>query len=566
MTEIRLGLAFVFDERGRMGRPRPGLRRHAGCCPSRFGCDTKMSVDSPSSHDFSLEAGDQESTMPDAASWRRARRRRRSSPSAWQRRVDRIARGVRFFLTGSFPAWIRYHRQHLITAAISFMLHLVVALLMALYILPSTVTDGLFALLVTPVPEEEHVPVELTEIVQPEALKDLDLDSTLQQVAEVIDESSRDVSALDMARDMELEIIPVESDFELLAKVGELGGRSGFGRQAALQKYGGNVESEKAVNAGLKWLQKIQREDGSWSFGEPGAGASPGNMRTTDMGATAMALLCFLGAGHTHRSPGPYQKTVDRGLDYLLENAQIDGGVADLRGNYQGNSGMYVQGIATICVCEAHAMEPRDRKLTQLLRQAVTFIQKAQNRKDGGWRYEPGQRGDTSVVGWQIMALQSAKSSGLSVSSTMQAASRFLDSVEVDDGAQYRYTARAQTSDVMTSVGLLCRMYMGWRRKNKALKRGVAHLAAIGPSRNNLYYNYYATQVIHHFGGNYWKKWNVVMRKYLVDTQIQEGPATGSWAPSGPHSSAGGQIYQTTLSLLTLEVYYRYLPIYRKLE
>ena len=118
----------------------------------------------------------------------------------------------------------------------------------------------------------------------------------------------------------------------------------------------------------------------------------------------------------------------------------------------------------------------------------------------------------------------------------------------------------------MTAVGLLCRMYMGWRRKNDALQRGVAHLSAIGPSSSNIYYNYYATQVIHHFGGEYWTKWNAVMRKHLVDSQIQEGPAAGSWAPRGAHSGAGGQIYETTLSLLTLEVYYRHLPIYRELK
>ena len=525
-----------------------------------------MSTNKTSSSDFPITVDDRESVMQNVASRRKARRRR-DAPAVWQLWISRRAAAIHQFVTTTLPTWIRYHRQHLITGVMSFMLHLVIALVMTFYILPSAATDGLYTLLVTPVPDREPEFVELTEVVQPELLEDHNLNSTLQQVAEVIDETSRDVSALDMARDMELEIVPVESDFEALAKVGELGGRSGFGRQALLQKYGGSVESEKAVNAGLHWLQEIQHGDGSWSFGDPGPSASPGALGTTDMGATAMALLCFLGSGHTHRSSGPWQVTVRTGLDYLTENASIERGAGDLRGDYQGNAGMYVQGIAAICVCEAHVLEPRDRKLTRLARQAVRFIQDAQNRKDGGWRYKPGDSGDTSVVGWQLMALQSAKCGGIPVSSkTMQGARQFLDSVEADDGAQYRYRPQSNANETMTSVGLLCRMYMGWRRSNDALERGVAGLSAIGPIRNNIYYNYYATQVIHHFGGDYWPKWNAEMRKHLVSTQIQDGPATGSWQARGPHSAAGGQIYQTALSLLTLEIYYRHLPIYRELQ
>ena len=33
----------------------------------------------------------------------------------------------------------------------------------------------------------------------------------------------------------------------------------------------------------------------------------------------------------------------------------------------------------------------------------------------GGWRYAPRQAGDTSVTGWQLMALKSGQMAGLSV-------------------------------------------------------------------------------------------------------------------------------------------------------
>jgi len=57
-----------------------------------------------------------------------------------------------------------------------------------------------------------------------------------------------------------------------------------------------------------------------------------------------------------------------------------------------------------------------------------------------------------------------------------------------------------------------------------------------------------------------------VMRDQLVATQIKDGAGAGSWNVTDPHGGAGGRIYQTALSLLTLEVYYRHLPIYRRFD
>jgi len=115
-------------------------------------------------------------------------------------------------------------------------------------------------------------------------------------------------------------------------------------------------------------------------------------------------------------------------------------------------------------------------------------------------------------------------------------------------------------------VGLLCRMYLGWKKEHPALERGVQRLSQNGPSEGNVYYNYYATQVMHHFGGELWEKWNKVMRERLIATQSKNDHEAGSWFFKGGDHGAerGGRLYITSLCCMTLEVYYRHLPIYGK--
>jgi hypothetical protein len=79
-----------------------------------------------------------------------------------------------------------------------------------------------------------------------------------------------------------------------------------------------------------------------------------------------------------------------------------------------------------------------------------------------------------------------------------------------------------------------------------------------------MYYNYYATQFMHHYGGYEWENWNEKMRDWLVTTQEQHGHAAGSWMPGTRWSSHGGRLYMTTMAIMTLEVYYRHLPLYQR--
>ena len=339
---------------------------------------------------------------------------------------------------------------------------------------------------------------------------------------------------------------------------GGLEGRSR--RQSIAFSRGATPESEAAVERGLNWLVAHQFNNGSWHFDfTQDGGACNGYCRNpgtngSSTGATAMALLAFYGAGYTHRA-GPHQEPLNRGLYYLVRRMlQTEHG-----GDLQEGT-MYAQGLSTIALCEAYAMSG-DEDLRPYAEQAIRFILYAQDKKGGGWRYSPGEPGDTTMHGWQLMALKSASLAGLSVPSpAWHRAGDFLDSVQADGGAAYGYRT-PQRLPTTSAVGLLCRMYMGWD-KREALARGVSNLERAGPSKTNIYYDYYATQVMHHYGGSPWKRWNAKMRDYLIATQAAVGHEAGSWHFEDQHGDVGGRLYTTAMAVMTLEVYYRYMPLY----
>lgn len=373
---------------------------------------------------------------------------------------------------------------------------------------------------------------------------------------------------------------------DLLAREGlqagnALSGRGEASRGQLVSRFGGNRESEAAVALALKWLAKHRMSDGGWTMQLGSVAgckcANAGELPGTRIAATGLALLPFLGAGQTHRE-GEYRAVVREGIYYLIRQMRISplgGGL-----NEPGGS-MYSHGIASIALCEAYAMTG-DKALQAPAQQAVNFICRVQDPLGGGWRYMPFQPGDTSVVGWQIMALKSALYGRLQVDQgVLRRASAFLDSVQMEEGAIYGYTYPASGA-ATTAIGLLCRMHLGWSKDTPALQRGVALLSQTGPSMSEMYYNYYATQVLRHWEGPVWTKWNQQLRDYLVATQAMKGHERGSWFIPGsktpfaqgspfPNDSesercarTGGRLYCTAMATMILEVYYRHMPIYTK--
>jgi hypothetical protein len=355
-------------------------------------------------------------------------------------------------------------------------------------------------------------------------------------------------------------------------------GRSGATKNQLLQVGGGNAESERAVARGLAWLARQQRQDGSWVF--------DGGSKEEVIAATGLALLPFLGAGETHKN-GKYTKTVRSGLEYLIKNCPLSGPNA---GKFTGSGNMYAQAIGTLALCEAYGMTKDKSLLLQPAQAAINFIQRAQG-ANGSWGYSAGNTGDTSIVGWQVQALQAARLGKDIVvdKKVIDNAIKFLNIAGAGSlKSMYGYNdnAGAGPATALTAVGLLCRYYIdGWSPDNAGMAQGVAGLMRRAPKSGgkgkdkvpDMYYYYYATQVVHFFEGDEWKTWNEGpkqadgtrkggMRDILVDLQEKKAGANeGSWEPdSNWIGRSCGRLGTTAMCLLTLEVYYRHLPLYKR--
>lgn len=342
--------------------------------------------------------------------------------------------------------------------------------------------------------------------------------------------------------------------------------------QLATQR-GGSEQTEKAVRAALGWLAEAQSENGGWDASRFGSGHERvvlghnrgGAGAEADTGVTGLALLAFLGNGHSHQH-GSYRNEVARGLEYLRQRQRADG---SLFGDAQLFARTYCHSMATLAVCEAYAMT-NDSRLDALARAATTYSLAMQHPTDGGWRYRRGDTGDTSQLGWQLMALKSAELVGIEVPDvTWTRIERFLRRVKRGNaGGLASYRPDGPASRTMTAEAWFCHQLLQVDRSGTlnpdSIREAIESLSKELPSpgNRNLYYWYYATLALQqnqdHSPGSAeaWESWNHALTTALLTTQENDG----SWNADTVWGGYGGKVYTTALSALCLEVYYRYKP------
>jgi hypothetical protein len=345
--------------------------------------------------------------------------------------------------------------------------------------------------------------------------------------------------------------------------LGSFYGRDIEDKALLLHEGGGNQRSEEAVARGLEWLAQHQSASGGWytdDFPKSGKCNCGGVGGKYDIAGTAFGLLPFLGAGYIP-GEGKYATTVQKGLAYLLKHQKTDGNFSD---------SAYENALATTAVCEAYGLT-HAKILKVPAQNAVNYIVRAQS-SNGSWGYSAPNKGDLSVTGWQFTALKTAFYAGLNVPlGVFDKATAFINSVADPSGVGYGYNAPGAAPST-SATGLLCREFLGWGPHHPLLTRGVNQLALpqnlpVSKEQSPLYFVYYSTQVMHHFGGKTWETWNPKVRDFLLDTQDQGtdpkfAHQKGSWTPpDGEYGKTGGRIMYTALAVITLEVYYYSVPL-----
>lgn len=339
---------------------------------------------------------------------------------------------------------------------------------------------------------------------------------------------------------------------ELPTPIEDFAQRDPAARDELLEEMGGNEETERAVARALEWLKRHQEPDGRWSSRRNGGSVD------ADAAMTGLALLTYLGAGHTHQEEGPYRASVDRGIRWILGRANGRGDLRESRTAGVAADTMYGQTIATVALCEAYAMT-RDPELAPLAQRAVTFVLDAAARARQG-RVAPE---DTAVIGWLVMTVESARRAGFQPpADVVESARAWLESVASPrGGGRYSYSRGDVPSPAMTAEAMFVQQLLGHGASEPRMQESAEFIAATPPSWSGgapTHHWYYATLALFQQQGPTWTSWNEALTRELLAHQRSDGADDGSWDPQDRWSQAGGRVYQTAVCALSLEVYYRY--------
>jgi len=373
---------------------------------------------------------------------------------------------------------------------------------------------------------------------------------------------------------------PVVLLLATLAAAGPLtAGRTGESRAKLLRARGGNAATEDAVAKALAWLALHQTEEGYWDAdgfdrvhgcdcdGKGSGWHGEPVPCPFDREVTALALLAFLGAGHTHRD-GPYREQVGRALAWL-------------RGAGAGGT-LFGEAYATQAFAEAFDLTG-DTELRDAAAAGVAALLEARQPR-GAWRYFRAAVSDVPTTTAAVVALRVAEDASLEVDGAYKApALALLDGLvdretgRVDylpEAAKLGYTpttanaasallvrsrlgqARDQP-EVALSLKALAKRRPKWSIKYKRMKvQGVERVVQIGYLEH--YYWWHGTEALVRLGGPDWRSWNAALKKALLPHQEKEGHSAGSWDPEGTYGKVGGRVFSTALCALMLESYYRY--------
>jgi hypothetical protein len=315
-----------------------------------------------------------------------------------------------------------------------------------------------------------------------------------------------------------------------------------------------NKKSADAVKKGLDYLAKAQTADGNW-INQPDGAAYPVSM-------ASLAGMAFLANGNTPNR-GPYADNVRKTVQYLLNNARANGLIAGP--NEEMGRPMYGHGFAMLFLASCYGMETdeRNRKaMRTVIENAITLTARGQSAA-GGWTYRPGDGDEGSVTVTQIQGLRAAQNAGFTVpKGTISEAVKYLERCRCPDGGIRYSLDSGPPSRPAISCAALATLYNAGEYESKLADDLLAYVTKLfdlnkgnfNITGHDFYTNLYASQAIYQTGDKNWDNYFPPIRDHLLKTQNRDGSWDGDVGP----------IFGTSVSLVILQLPYKFLPIYQR--
>ncbi len=315
-------------------------------------------------------------------------------------------------------------------------------------------------------------------------------------------------------------------------------------------RYGAKVPPEVKMiyERGLNYLAANQLEDGSWSG-------------RNQNGITGLALMVFLASGDDPNF-GQYNVNVRKALRGVIRSQNARTGFIP--------DSMYHHGFAMLGLAEAYGAvddsllwssgeQAGARSIGEALELAVRCSVTSQKKNAmGGWRYSPDSRdADTSVSGAVLVGLLAARNAGIEVpdEAVDTALEYYRQNTSSDGSVAY---SRGSGGMSMNRSAIATLVFSVGKKKDLAeYQATLGYITSRIDQRQTshpFYFRYYMAQALFQGDFDAWTKWNRENTRFLQDLQHDDGSFPASHGPA----------YGTSMSLLSLALNYRFLPIYER--
>jgi hypothetical protein len=232
---------------------------------------------------------------------------------------------------------------------------------------------------------------------------------------------------------------------------------------------------------------------------------------------------------------------------------------------------MYHHGFAMLALAEAYGTVddallwdvgggPNQRSIGEALELAVRCAITSQNSNQfGAWRYSPNTSdADTSVSGAVLVGLLAARNAGIEIpDENMDKALAYFQSMTSDSGS-VGYSGGPGGGQSMNRSSIATLVFAVGKRKEWPQFNATAKYIAGNLSHQEggyaQYFRYYMAQALFQSDFEAWKKWKHENLVQLKNLQQEDGSFAASFGPA----------FGTSLSLLSLALDYRLLPIYER--